>query len=234
MLLSLTLKLSGGNIIFRLCALDPKAQSDARHVGKVAVQFPTRPAKRRLRTNLLEKWMSFRLPYKKGLPFILEMNHPKKEPSIFRGYELCELFFDFYAFFPGKLELVYFCKNLISNLSKILPRYTERNIPPGLKSLSADEGNLVFQSILRFLRECQEDTPPSLTVYPWKVPLRPENGEKKIFQASMATPGAFAVEQGVWATRSSETIDTFGREELRPGRPPTILWTNPIMEHGQR
>ena len=179
MLLSLTLKLSGGNIIFRLCALDPKAQSDARHVGKVAVQFPTRPAKRRLRTNLLEKWMSFRLPYKKGLPFILEMNHPKKEPSIFRGHEMCELFFDFYAFFPGKLELVYFCKNLFSNLSKILPRYTERNIPPGLKSLSADEGNLVFQSILRFLRECQEDTPPSLTVYLWKVPLRHQNGEKK-------------------------------------------------------
>ena len=89
MLLSLTLKLSGGNIIFRSCALDPKAQSDARHVGKVAVQFPTRPAKRRLRTNLLEKMNEFSAALQKGITFYFGNESCQKEPSMFRGHEMC-------------------------------------------------------------------------------------------------------------------------------------------------
>lgn len=149
--------------------------------------------------------------------------------------------FHFYAFCPAKLELVYFCENLISNLSKILPRYTERNIPIGLKSLSADEGNLVFQSILGFLRECREDTP-----LPRKSCLKAPKGEKKSLPSINGFQGELlnreyvnAVQWNCWyfdinGHKVCHLYPFLWREERRPGISYDNSMNQPILEHWQR
>lgn len=177
--------------------------------------------------------MSFRLPYKKGLPFILEMNHPKTNHLFLGDMRCVSCFSTFMHSFQENWSWYIFVRTWFPTFLRSYRDTPKGTYPRDSSRYQLMKGILFFNLFSAFYGNVKKIPPPQFNSLPLKSSLKAPKGEKKSSKASMATPGAFAVKQGVCEHGPVKLLILLGERSFAQGISYDTM-NQPIMEHWQR